>query len=104
MSYSSPEGIILGKGSQLISAKLSINQEEVLRIPPLQQSEAIVKDFRIIEDCLGAQKTKTDVMISFTKLQEKFDYFDLFFTREQIIELRNDLNHLIDAEFCAKLK
>lgn len=69
----------------------------------LEQNEAIVKDFIIIEDCLGTQKTKTDVMISFTKLQEKFDYFDLFFTREQILKLRDKLNEIINIEFCAKL-
>jgi|GEM_PF-4561939 len=70
----------------------------------LSENEAIVKDFKIIEDCLGAKKTKTDVMITFTKDQKQFSYFDLFFTREQIIELRNDLNELIGVEFCAKLK
>lgn len=32
MSQSSPEGIILGKGSKLISAELKINQEKVLII------------------------------------------------------------------------
>lgn len=71
----------------------------------LEQNEAIVKDFRILTGSkAGILKTKTDVMISFTKLQEKFDYFDLFFTREQIIELRDKLNEVIDAKFCAKLK
>lgn len=32
MSQSSPEGIILGKGSKLVSAELSINKEKVLTI------------------------------------------------------------------------
>lgn len=32
MSQSSPEGIILGKGSKLVSAELSINKEKVLDI------------------------------------------------------------------------
>lgn len=42
----------------------------------LGQNEAIVKDFIIRgSDCIGAIKTKTDVMISFTKLQEEFSYF-----------------------------
>lgn len=30
MSYSSPEGIILGRGSKLVSAELSIDKEKVL--------------------------------------------------------------------------
>jgi hypothetical protein len=64
----------------------------------LGQNEAIVKDFRIIEDCIGTIKTKTDVMISFTKLQEKFDYFDLFFSREKVIELRDKLTQFIETE------
>lgn len=34
MSQSSPEGIILGKGSKLISLELSINEEKVLSIKP----------------------------------------------------------------------
>lgn len=32
MSYSSPEGIVLGKGSKLVSAELSINKEKVFSI------------------------------------------------------------------------
>ena len=32
MSYSSPEGIILGKGSKLISFDASINEEKVISI------------------------------------------------------------------------
>ena len=32
MAHSSPEGIELGKGSQLVSMKLSINKEKVLSI------------------------------------------------------------------------
>ncbi len=92
MSQSSPEGITLGKGSKLISFDLSINEVPFIK---LSENEAIVKDFKIIEDCLGAKKTKTDVMISITKLQEKFDYFDLFFTRENIYELRDGLDELI---------
>lgn len=65
----------------------------------LEQNEAIVKDFIIHgNNCIGTQKTKTDVMISFTKLQEEFDYFDLFFPREKVIELRDKLTQLIETE------
>lgn len=64
----------------------------------LGQNEAIVKDFRIVEGCIGTIKTKTDVMISFTKLHEEFDYFDLFFSRKQIIELRDKLTQFIETE------
>ena len=64
----------------------------------LGQNEAIVKDFRIVQGCLGTVKTKTDVMISFTKLQEEFDYFDLFFSREKVIELRDKLTQFIEYE------
>lgn len=35
MSYSSPEGIILGKGSELVSLDLSINKEKVSSFSPL---------------------------------------------------------------------
>lgn len=62
----------------------------------LGQNETIVKDFRIIKDCIGTIKTKTDVMISFTKLQEEFDYIDLFFSREKVIELRDKLTQFIE--------
>ena len=57
------------------------------------------KDFIIKgSGCIGAIKTKTDVMISFTKLQEEFDYFDLFFSREKVIELRDRLTQFIETE------
>lgn len=38
MSYSSPEGIILGKGSRIISATLSINKEKVFEIEEKQKT------------------------------------------------------------------
>jgi len=40
MSQSSPEGIILGKGSKLISAELSINKEKVFVIKQETMVEA----------------------------------------------------------------
>lgn len=38
MSYSSPEGIILGKGSKLESLELSINKEKVLSVSLLNMT------------------------------------------------------------------
>ena len=38
MAYSSPEGIVLGKGSQLISMELSINTKKVLSIKQQEES------------------------------------------------------------------
>lgn len=56
MSQSSPEGIELGKGSKLISAEIKLEPNEVL-----------VKDFKIIENCIGTKKTNTRLMLTFTK-------------------------------------
>lgn len=45
MSHSSPEGIVLGKGSKLVSAELSINKEKVFSIKQekLYTEEEILK-------------------------------------------------------------
>jgi len=75
MSQSSPEGIILGKGSKLISAEIKIKEE-------LQPNEVLVKDFKIIEHCLGTKKTNTRLILTFTKEQKDFDYVDVFLTTE----------------------
>jgi hypothetical protein len=45
MAQSSPEGIILGKGSQLESLKLSINKETVLEIKKDQTKEEFAIGF-----------------------------------------------------------
>ena len=46
MAHSSPEGIELGKGSQLVSMKLSINKEKVLSIKQERSySEEDLMDF-----------------------------------------------------------
>lgn len=47
MSQSSPEGIILGKGSKLISMDLSINKNKVLSIKTVVNKE--ITQQRIIE-------------------------------------------------------
>lgn len=47
MSQSSPEGIILGKGSKLVSANLSINENKVLSIKTTVNKE--ITQQRIIE-------------------------------------------------------
>ena len=41
MSQSSPEGIILGKGSKLVSLNLSINKEKVLEIKEVEKIKKI---------------------------------------------------------------
>jgi len=38
MSQSSPEGIVLSKGSKLISVTLKINKEKVLEIKPKKRT------------------------------------------------------------------
>ena len=45
MAQSSPEGIILGKGSQLESLKLSINKETVLEIKKEQTKDEFAIGF-----------------------------------------------------------
>ena len=47
MAYSSPEGIILGKGSTLQSLDLSINKEKVLSIK--QQDKEMYSEEDMIE-------------------------------------------------------
>ncbi|MFY7883282.1 MAG: hypothetical protein ACOVOV_00405 [Dolichospermum sp.] len=52
MAQSSPEGIILGKGSQLESLKLSINKETVLEIKKDQTKDEFAIGFaEFLYDC-----------------------------------------------------
>jgi len=64
----------------------------------LQENEGIVEDIQIYKDCIGTEKTNTDIMVTFVKKDEGFEYFDVFFTKEKAIELRDKLTHFIEKE------
>jgi hypothetical protein len=57
MSYSSPEGIILGKGSTLMSTKLLINNKVVLDLQPkiTYNEEQISEYASFVIECDRAQ-------------------------------------------------
>ena len=64
MSHSSPEGIILGKGSTLQSLELSINKEKVINIK--QEKKFSEEDLR------EAYKAENEGWISFESWFEQF--------------------------------
>ena len=71
MSQSSPEGIILGKGSKLISADLQINQERVLTVREnvdKSYSEEEVKF--IISEALQSALVKVDLKQWFNQFKK----------------------------------
>jgi hypothetical protein len=71
MSQSSPEGIILGKGSKLISADLQINQEKVLIVrenADKNYSEEEVKF--IISEALQSALVKVDLKQWFNQFKK----------------------------------
>ena len=53
MAQSSPEGIELGKGSQLVSMELSINKEKVLSIKKEERSYSEEEVLELLNDCRG---------------------------------------------------
>ena len=67
MAQSSPEGIILGKGSKLESLDLSINQEKVLAIKQQERSYSEEEVIRILikayED-IGKRKIPNQVVLA----------------------------------------
>jgi len=65
----------------------------------LENNEVIVKDFKVIEECLGTQKTNTRLMLTFTKDQKEFEFVDVFLTTEQAIALKNDLEYYLHGEY-----
>lgn len=64
----------------------------------LEPNEVLVKDFKIVEECIGTKKTNTRLMLSFTKEQKDFEYVDVFLTTEQAITLKNDLEYYLYGE------
>lgn len=64
----------------------------------LEANEVLVKDFKIVEECIGTKKTNTRLMLSFTKEQKDFEYVDVFLTTEQAITLKNDLEYYLHGE------
>jgi hypothetical protein len=69
MAQSSPEGIILGKGSQLESLKLSINKETVLEIKKDQTKEEFAIGFAewLIENKILSSKMPVKELLEIYK-------------------------------------
>jgi len=67
MSQSSPEGIILGKGSKLVSFKASINNEVVLNIEKDNALEAAI--------LLLKQTTEYEVLENFREKVKNIEQF-----------------------------
>jgi len=64
----------------------------------LDQKEGIVEHFIFNTECIGTEKTNTDIMITILKEGEEFDYFDLFLSKEKAIELRDQLDVFLKSE------
>lgn len=61
----------------------------------LADNEVIVKDsVRVLTGVIGCEKTKREVMLSFTKTQDTFDYVDVFLTKEQAIKMAEKIMNL----------
>jgi len=60
----------------------------------LAGNEVLVKSLKVFTECLGTKKTKTDLMISFTKDKEEFEFVDVFLNKEQVEELIKQLNKI----------
>lgn len=73
MAHSSPEGIELGKGSQLVSLDLSINQEKVLVIKQQERMHSSEEVGELIS--LLKSTTEYEVLESFRNKVSKFEQF-----------------------------
>ena len=73
MAHSSPEGIELGKGSQLVSLDLSIGQEKVLTIKQQERSYSGEEVGELIS--LLKSTTEYEVLESFRNKVSKFEQF-----------------------------
>lgn len=71
MSHSSPEGIELGKGSQLVSLDLLIDQEKVLAIKQQERSHSGEEVGELIS--LLKSTTEYEVLESFRNKVSKFE-------------------------------
>jgi hypothetical protein len=58
MSQSSPEGVILGKGSRLESLELSINEEKVLSIKQQEKLYSEEDMRKAIQETIGLMRDK----------------------------------------------
>lgn len=72
MSQSSPEGIILGKGSRIISASLSINKEKVFEIKETQKTYTEKEMHLLMEEYQNYLFTSNDELPIFKEWFEMF--------------------------------
>jgi len=49
------------------------------------------------KDCLGAKKTKTDIMISFINDERGFEFIDVFMKKETTLELIEQLKKQLNG-------
>lgn len=70
----------------------------------LSDKEILVKDFTVTTNCIGTLKTNTKVMLSFTKIQDDFEYIDVFMSWEQVKDLRDSLNTVLVSNSAEKNK
>ena len=74
MAHSSPEGIELGKGSQLVSMKLSINKEKVLSIKQ-ERSYSEEEVGELLYNVIGEYGKHYGIMIDGKMLNDLFEQF-----------------------------
>ena len=65
MSKSSPEGIILGKGSRIISASLTVNKEKVFEIKEKPTTYTEGQMHLLMDEYQNYLFTSNDVLLTF---------------------------------------
>lgn len=72
MSKSSPEGIILGKGSKLISASLSVGKEKVFEVKATPTTYTEEQMHSLMDEYQNYLFTTSDGLQTFKEWFEKF--------------------------------
>ena len=72
MSHSSPEGIILGKGSRIVSASFSINKEKVFEIKEAKPTYSEEEMHSLIDEYQDYLFSDNNALPTFKEWFEKY--------------------------------
>ncbi len=72
MSQSSPEGIILGKGSTLISAKLTVNKKVVLDLKSKEKSYTEKEMYELMDNYQNWLMYTNAIVLTFKEWFEQY--------------------------------
>ena len=75
MAHSSPEGIILGKGSTLESFSLSVNKEKVLELKQQERMYSEEEVGELLYNVIGEYGKHYGIMIDGKMLNDLFEEF-----------------------------